>query len=685
MLDCPHTYAALAPRLHVAGYAVLPLDNKAPKIPKWSERPITQQQVEQWAAEKPKANIGLRCDQALMIDIDIEDAAEAERMTQLILNQFPGGLIRRRGASAKLAALYRRADPDGAYKNPGQKRYCHSGGGVVELFDNSGAQMGIFSTGLDGGDYHWDGPSPLDVPFNELIPLSLMQWGTLRQLLTREGYVAAGGGGAVLQMVPKHTAAPEPATGWNEQVFYRVGALVRQGADTAAILQAAEQWREPGYTEAQTQAEVADMVQRWERHIEDNRDPDYESWRDGWAFEEAGNRYWNLSVMAPILQQAWHTTNRHLRGEYIDQSGKTQKMSYCDRFVLDPDAQRVLATTVAPEQPLITDDRYLNLWRDYWARLHADKGQPAGSEAVRLFRQLVDFLCDGRDEISDTLLNWIGYGLFHPAERLRWSVLLISDLKGAGKSLLCTTVARLYGMDNASILPGLVGLLSQFNGSVLQGKALVVINETVDKGDSSKFGAVETLKSLISDDRISVEHKGRDRHQIDNYARFMFCSNHLDGLPFDENERRFFAIVCQATKALGADFYAEFVELCHSEQGLADIAAWLRHHYSDELPSRPPASDTALVADSLMDDWVVRLGEIVDSSHRKYSVAVTARDMAKIVDHLTDQRISPTHRTKALKRGGWSCGKILEQRPYWRGNKKPDHFDDDLRRELMGW
>ena len=680
MLNLPHTYAALAPRLHAAGYAVLPLDGKAPKVPKWSEVAITQQQVEQWAAEKPKANIGLRCDQALMVDIDIEVPAEAQRMTQLILNQFPGGLIRRRGDSSKLALLYRRADLDGVYKGQGQKRYCHSGGGVVELFDNSGAQMGIFSTGLDGGDYRWDGRSPLDVCLNDLPPLSLEQWGVLRQLLTREGYVAAGGG-AVLHKLPKRTDAPQLATGWNEQVFYRVGALVRQGNDTAAILHEAKQWRESGYTEAQTQAEVADMVERWERHIEDNRDPDYEAWRDGWAFEEAGNRYWDLDAMVPILQQAWRTTNGHLRGEHIDQYGQTRKQSYCDRFFLDPDAQRVLATTVAPEQQLITDDRHLNLWRDYWARLHADKGQPDGSDAVRLFGELVDFLCDGRDEMIDTLLDWIGYGLFHPAERLRWSILLISDLKGAGKSLLCTTVARLYGMDNASILPGLVGLLSQFNGSVLQGKALVVVNETVDKGDSSKFGAVETLKSLITEDQISVEHKGRDRHQIDNYARFMFCSNHLDGLPFDENERRFFAIVCQAAEALDADFYARFVEACHSEQGLADIAAWLRAHHSDALPSRPPVSDTALVADALVEDFVAVINDHVDAN-RMYPTAVRAKDMGDIVDHLTNRRVSATHRVKALNRGGWSVGKIKEQRVYWRGDSKPDNIDPDIRSEL---
>ena len=126
MTNTSNTFGTHAPQLHAMGYSVLPLDGKAPKVPKWSELPITAQQVAQWAAEKPTANIGLRCDQALMVDLDIEDWAEAQRMTELILDQFPGGLIRRRGDSAKLALLYRRADPDGAYKNQGQKRYCHA-------------------------------------------------------------------------------------------------------------------------------------------------------------------------------------------------------------------------------------------------------------------------------------------------------------------------------------------------------------------------------------------------------------------------------------------------------------------------------------------------------------------------------------------------------------------------------
>ena len=52
------------------------------------------------------------------------------------------------------------------------------------------------------------------------------------------------------------------------------------------------------------------------------------------------------------------------------------------------------------------------------------------------------------------------------------------------------------------------------------------------------------------------------------------------------------------------------------------------------------------------------------------------------MDHLTDQRISPTHRTKALKRGGWSVGKINGKRVYWRGDSKPPNIDEDLLDEV---
>ena len=248
-------------------------------------------------------------------------------------------------------------------------------------------------------------------------------------------------------------------------------------------------------------------------------------------------------------------------------------------------------------------------------------------------------------------------------------------------SHLCSTIARLYGLENASILPGLSGLLSNFNGSILEAKAFIAVNETVDKGDGSRFGAVETIKSFISDDQISVEHKGQDRRQVENYARFMFCSNHADGLPFDENERRFFAIVCQATEPLRADFYTRFAETFSHEQALADLAAWLRANYTNRLPNTAPPSDTALIQDELVEDWVATLNDHVDGN-RMYPVALPAKDMREIADRLSGRKLSDYHRTKALKRGGWTRGKLKGKRCYWRGDRQPDYFDEDLKNEL---
>ena len=423
------------------------------------------------------------------------------------------------------------------------------------------------------------------------------------------------------------------------------------------------------------------MIARWRAYLEENPDESYEDWRKGWVFDASSNKFWSLETMSSINQQAWRTVNGHRRSTFTDEDGETQTIPYCKRWLTDADAVRVNGTTIAPEQGLITKDNQLNLWRDYWARLHADKGQPEGSEGVELFKELVDFLCDGRDEIIDMLLNWIGFGLFNPAIRVRWSILLISDLKGAGKSMLCSTIARLYGLENASILPGLGGLLSNFNGSILEGKAFVAVNETVDKGDGSKFGAVEALKSFISDDQISVEHKGQDRRQVDNYARFMFCSNHTDGLPFEKNERRFGVIVCQATQALDPAFYARFAEIFEDDQALADLAAWLKAHYSDPLPNTAPPSDTALIQDELVEDWVAMLNDHVDDT-RMYPVALPAKDMREIADRLSGRKLSDNHRAKVLKRGGWTRGKFKGKRCYWRGDRQPDYLDEDLKNEL---
>ena len=99
------------------------------------------------------------------------------------------------------------------------------------------------------------------------------------------------------------------------------------------------------------------------------------------------------------------TKNAEYKFEQTDLNGKVTSGSFCDKFLADPFAAKLLNTTFAPEQPRITKDDKLNFWNDTWARLNYDRGSKNGSKAVELFVVLVAFLCGGRDDIRDHLLT----------------------------------------------------------------------------------------------------------------------------------------------------------------------------------------------------------------------------------------------------------------------------------------
>ena len=420
------------------------------------------------------------------------------------------------------------------------------------------------------------------------------------------------------------------------------------------------------------------MAGRWLNYITDSNDHiSYLAWRDTWAFVVRENRYYYLPDMTPVTREAWQTYASPLYVETEDARGQRVKIAYCKKFAEDNDALRPMATTVAPEQPMITADHKLNLWTDNWARLNHHRGATQGSEAVTLFRALVRFLCDDREEISDELLNWIGFGLFHPAQRVRYAPLLISTLKGAGKTMLMETVAALYDIRNASILGGLAPLTGQFNGSAIAGKQFVGVNETGETSVISRQGIMENLKSIISDDHVSIEFKGRDRQYVENYCRFLFCSNHLDGLPADDNERRIFPIVCTADDPLTPAFYESFMQTCRAEQGLADIAAYLKREHSQALPTRAPRGDMDKVQEALLPEWVIDLNQMIDRDTTD-PVAILSRDIEKVVTHLAERNVTSAERKRCMEKTGWTYGKVKGQRAFWRGKPKPTRCDPRL-------
>src|SRR5437764_12463739 len=82
-------------------------------------------------------------------------------------------------------------------------------------------------------------------------------------------------------------------------------------------------------------------------------------------------------------------------------------------------------------------------------------------------------------------------------------------------------------------------ILGQFN-SAIQARKLIVMNETgMSSGDWHKFN--DHLKSLITEDYVTIERKGLEPKVLKHYAGFMVTSNHNSSLRVEIGDRH---IVC---------------------------------------------------------------------------------------------------------------------------------------------
>ena len=480
-------------------------------------------------------------------------------------------------------------------------------------------------------------------------------------------------------------AAARAGDNWNSNCLKLVARWVAIGWSDAQIYERGMALRLDGYSEAETRAEFEYFIRSARSKgfapVVAGRPLDYETWRDDWALIETSGRFVRLSTRTEVTQQTWRLTNSHLYAVEVNDAGEEKRVPFAKRWLADGEAFKLHDYVMAPDEPLITAGNCLNLWREYRARIIADQGNdPATSRAVARCWALVLFLCGDRADVATKVLNWIGRGLFHPAERAKFALFIISDLKGAGKSLLGNLVGELYGHEASVSLGGIDGLIGPFPGDVLTGKAFVCVHETSDRGDAGRFGAMERLKSMITEPALSLNRKGVSQISVDNFCRFLFLSNHEDGLVVDDNERRLAVVNCGASEAMPPGFYDGFVDECFTAQGLADLARWLRAEHCAELPNRAWRLDMDTVQDSLTSDWAATLNERVADAYL-YGVKVAAGDMQTVCNQIAGARL-PNHILKnELKRAGWKADRVTrdgKRRRFYTNNAKKSDWADDF-------
>ncbi|NUX58687.1 DUF5906 domain-containing protein [Paraburkholderia youngii] len=156
--------------------------------------------------------------------------------------------------------------------------------------------------------------------------------------------------------------------------------------------------------------------------------------------------------------------------------------------------------------------------------------------AVEIVKQhLTNILPDERERQLFT--SWLAYVVQNPGVKVRWAPYLCG-VPGDGKSFFVSLLGACMGTAHVKAMNGdMLASGSGFSDWAVN-RCVTVIEETKLHGQN-KFDAANRIKPFITNPVIDVHPKGRASYNAPNTVQYMLLSNHLDGMPVSDDDRRF--------------------------------------------------------------------------------------------------------------------------------------------------
>lgn len=189
------------------------------------------------------------------------------------------------------------------------------------------------------------------------------------------------------------------------------------------------------------------------------------------------------------------------------------------------------------------------------------------------------------NDILNWILSWLHYMIKYPRRDL--PALGWIGKQGCGKTSFVTNflfklvLGEKYTFECNSI----DDIVRQFNDHLDQ-KICINIAELKACGnsDTSIYNKLNTLKSKITDANVAVEGKGLKVVKRTNYMKFIFQSNDINSLRFDEDNRRYQVLGCSDVYKGNKEYFNKLHE-SFTQEAADHFYSWL--YYLDEIePTR---------------------------------------------------------------------------------------------------
>lgn len=219
----------------------------------------------------------------------------------------------------------------------------------------------------------------------------------------------------------------------------------------------------------------------------------------------------------------------------IDKKYAHLKINVIDKFV---DAwfcshlrQRYDKLNFKPNQICAT-----NIYNTFTGFMYDTPSKAYNYEKIKPLIDHIRLICND-NKVFDFVMQWWANIRQKPQEKTKVAVVLYSDTQGTGKNTTVDIIASIFKGYTASITESDIG--KKFNKK-FESKLFIWGDEI---SGNSKHDS-DALKTLISQTIQNIEPKGKDEYEVDDYANYIFTTNHSIAFRIDDKDRRMLLINC---------------------------------------------------------------------------------------------------------------------------------------------
>lgn len=242
------------------------------------------------------------------------------------------------------------------------------------------------------------------------------------------------------------------------------------------------------------------------------------------------------------------------------QSAEDFRLRYCNRWidtgVTGPNGEKKMAragdwwlnhknrrqyTTIvfAPEKDV---PGAYNLWKGF-----AYDARPGVVD--KFLSHVRDVICAGNEGHYQYIMGWMAHAVQHPASPGHTAIVLRGH-QGTGKSFFAKTFGALFGRHFMHVSDS-KHLVGSFNAHLRD--CVVLFGDEAFYAGDKKHESV--LKTLVTEEMITIEAKGVDATASPNYVHLIMASNDEWVVPAGVHERRFFVLDVPDTHRQDTDYF----------------------------------------------------------------------------------------------------------------------------------